>query len=198
MLSQAKVDLAVLYWLWDLAEHDAQPPTPSELAGMFPPELFSLRRIEVALAELESRGQSECIPYPSEGVYRWQVTRDGFGVVDRALKLPNSFIARIAANPNWLKSDEAAAAVLSKLAGPDPKGTDTSTARPVDSVIDRAIHIHNNVTSSNSNTPNTPAADSTESLSATRASWFGGWAAWAAALIALATLVLTLYQTKVI
>ena len=193
-LSQAKVDLAVLYWLWDLAEHDAQPPTPSELAEMFPPELFSIRRIEVALAELEGRGQVEGIPYPSEGVYRWQITRDGFGVVDRALKLPNTFIARTATDPNWLKSDEAAAAVLAKLPVAEPKPTNSPAVKP----DDLAIHIHNNVNSSNNNALNAPAADPTEPNSSTRASWFSGWAAWTSALIGLATLVLALYQMKVI
>ena len=198
MLSQAKVDLAVLYWLWDLAEHDAQPPTPSELAGMFPSDLFSLRRIEVALAELESRSQVECIPYPSEGVYRWQITRDGLGVVDRALKLPNTFIARIAADPNWIKSDEAEMAVLAKLPRTDAKSTSPTASKPDDLSIDRAIHIHNNVSSNSTNTLHTSADGPTDSNSSTRANWFSGWGAWASALIALAALVFALYQAKAI
>ena len=156
MLSQAKVDLAVLYWLWDLAEHDAQPPTPPELSAMFPADLFSLRRVEVALAELETRGQVECIPYPSEGVYRWQITRDGIGVVDRALKLRNSFIARIASDPSWIASDDAQAAVLSKLARSDPNPGSPTIPEPSVVPLDRAIHIHNNVSSNNANTVNIP------------------------------------------
>jgi hypothetical protein len=199
VLSPAKVELAVLYWLWDLAEHDANAPTPTELARMFPADLFSIRRIEVALRELEDRGHAEQNPYPSEGVYRWQITRDGFGVVDRALRVPTSFIARTASDPSWLGTAEAEKAVLKKahdagapLAAPAATAVVEALPSPVST-----ININNTFSPNNAQTVTVPGNNEADARSAKWAGWFGGWGAWVGALVALATLGWVLHEAKV-
>jgi hypothetical protein len=189
MLSQAKVDLAVLYWLWDLAEHDAEAPTPIDLTHMFPNELFSIRRVEVALGELESRGHVESVPDPEAGVYRWQITRDGFGVVDRALRVPTSFIARIASNgATWLESEDAQNAVLKPLARPAAAARSEPSPPGVDGP---RINITNTFAPENANsTTNTVTPGERNDSSATHASWAN---ALIALVIGIATIVVTLW-----
>ncbi|RYG87596.1 MAG: hypothetical protein EON59_06975 [Alphaproteobacteria bacterium] len=120
MLSQAKIDLAILYKLHAFAEHDWEAPTPAHLAETFENFPLAVRRVEVALSELESKGYAESFADPDAGVYRWRITREGLGVVDRALRVPASFIARLATNgSSWLSSVDAQKAVLKKLSDAD-------------------------------------------------------------------------------
>ncbi|MFL6843856.1 MAG: hypothetical protein ACJ8ER_03115 [Allosphingosinicella sp.] len=115
-LSQAKIDLAVLYKLHQHAEAGGGEITPADVMRLFNVKV-SLRRVELALAELYAKGDIEREYHPfysEEGL--WQISRDGMARVDRALKVPTSFIARLHANRDaWLDSEEASKAVLKKL-----------------------------------------------------------------------------------
>jgi hypothetical protein len=115
-LSQAKIDLSVLYKLHQHAEAGGGAITPGDVAALFRINL-SLRRIEVSLRELTKRGEVEEEYHPfyrDEGL--WQISRDGLMKVDRALRVPQSFMARLHSNGDqWLESEEAAQSVLNKL-----------------------------------------------------------------------------------
>lgn len=195
MLSAKKIELAVLHKLYQFAERNEEAPTPTVIAGAFKGPEISLRRIEVALDSLVALGQAESIPDPTAGVYRWQIASEGFGVVDRALRIPTTFIARLNLNGDaWLQSEEAEAAVLNKLAKEEPAAAPTLTSN-AETPLDRAIHV--NVTSTNSNNLAAPSSSDDSGNSAARASWWSAWGTWAAAAIALAALALALHQAKV-
>ena len=115
MVVQAKIDLAVLLKLFQHSEQGGEAETPREVAHLFSTNV-SMRRIELALQTLESRGevQREYHPhYTDEGL--WQISLEGLRTVEKALRLPNSFIARLnAGGDDWLQSDEAQNAELTK------------------------------------------------------------------------------------
>ena len=119
MLSQSKIDLAVLYKLYQHGDGGGEAITPGDVSALFGGH-FPIRRVEVALDELGKTGEvdREYHPfYSDEGL--WQISRAGIRTVDRALAVPASFIARLHANGDpWLASDEAHAAVLNKKAVP--------------------------------------------------------------------------------
>ena len=119
MLSQAKIDLAVLCKLYQHAESDGEAITPINVSRLFTIPI-SLRRIEVALEQLERKGEvdREYHPhYSDEGL--WQISRAGLNTVDRAIRVPASFIARLhQGGDGWLQSSEASEATLRKLAEP--------------------------------------------------------------------------------
>ncbi len=119
-LSQPKVDLAVLYKLHRHADLGGGPITPEGVMRLFNVHV-PFRRVELALEELQGRREVEREYQPlygEEGL--WEISRGGLARVDRALKVPASFIARLhAGGDEWLESDEAAQAILKKLqAGP--------------------------------------------------------------------------------
>ncbi|HEY0310855.1 MAG TPA: hypothetical protein VGC56_00020 [Allosphingosinicella sp.] len=115
-LSQSKIDLAVLYKLHQHADQGGGGIPPGEITYLFEPAM-PLRRIELALRELLKIGDVEQEYHPhylEEGL--WQVSREGIAKVDRALRVPASFIARLHVNgDHWLESEEARQAVLKKL-----------------------------------------------------------------------------------
>jgi arsenate reductase-like glutaredoxin family protein len=115
VLSQAKIDLAVLLKLFQHAESNGGAETPNEIWHLFTSDL-SLRRVEVALQTLEARGEVERKYHPhysEEGL--WQISREGIRTVEKALRNPTTFIARLNANDEgWLASEEAIGAVLNK------------------------------------------------------------------------------------
>ena len=151
MLSQRKIELAVLYKLDLFAEEKGDRPTPGMVSGSFKDVQISLRRVEVTLDELFVRGEAESYPDPQFGFYRWQITRAGFEVVDRALRVPTTFIARLAKNGDaWLESSEAEKAILKKL--PDREGTARpEPAQPGGPGTTPPIHITNTFAPQNSN-----------------------------------------------
>jgi len=101
--------------LFQHSEAGGSAETPLEIAHLFQTNI-SVRRIELALETLESRGEvdREYHPhYADEGL--WQISRDGLRTVENALRLPNSFVARLnVGGDSWLESDEAQNAQLSK------------------------------------------------------------------------------------
>jgi len=105
--------LAVLYCH---AEQNGGAITPEDVFRLFDVQV-SLRRVELALGELQARGDvdREYHPhYSDEGL--WQISRNGMAKVDRALRVPTSFLARLhESGDQWLESDEARDAVLKKL-----------------------------------------------------------------------------------
>ena len=132
MLSQPKIDLAVLYKLHQHADGGGEAITPDDVSALFAGH-FPLRRVQVALDELGRNGEVEREYHPfysDEGL--WQISRDGMRTVDRALAVPASFIARLHANgDHWLVSDEANDAILNKKTS--LKTTGQSLVSPVSS-----------------------------------------------------------------
>ena len=121
-LSQPKVDLAVLYRLHQHAEAGGEAIPPDDIMRLFNVHM-PIRRVQLALSELCAKGdiEEEYHPFYSE-VGLWQISRDGMSRVDRALKVPTSFIGRLHQHgDSWLESDEAAQAVLKKLSASEPK-----------------------------------------------------------------------------
>jgi hypothetical protein len=119
-LSQAKIDLAVLYKLHQHAEAGGDAIPPNEILRLFGVHI-PIRRLELALEELYAKGDVEREYHPfysDEGL--WQVSRDGLARVDRAIRVPASFIGRLHQNgDNWLETEEAEKSVLQKLAAPE-------------------------------------------------------------------------------
>lgn len=147
-LSQAKIDLAVLYKLHEHAEAGGEAIPPREVVHLFDVHV-STRRVELALEELSAKGDIEREYHPhysDEGL--WQVSREGLAKVDRALRVPSSFIARLQeSGDRWLESDEAKQAVLKRLT--DPMSSTSSTVVPIASVptvkLDTVIALPSNL-----------------------------------------------------
>ena len=98
MISQPKIDLAVLVVLFGHAEADGDPETPSEIAQMLQGKA-SIRRVTVALEELVRRGEVDRTydhRYSDEGLF--QISRAGITTIEKALRIPSSFIARLCSN----------------------------------------------------------------------------------------------------
>lgn len=119
MISQPKIDLVVLYKLHQHAEGGGEPLPPVDIQGLFEIAV-PLRRVELALEELERRGEVErryVRLHLDEGA--WAISREGLARVDRALRVPSSFLARLhEAGDVWLESEEAESAILKKLSAP--------------------------------------------------------------------------------
>ena len=174
-LSSKKIQLVVLHELFGFAERNQNAPTPRDIAKSLDALRVSLRRVEVALNELESLGHAEVHPDPGAGVFRWQITGEGFGVIDRALKIPVSFIARLAANGNaWLATDDAKKAVLKKLDKPEEPSPSNRAQAPIEISQTPSINITNTYSPTNSNSILTEKQNSVD------------WPGWVNALIALA------------
>ncbi len=144
MLNQAKVDLAVLCKLYEHAERGGEALTPDDLCRLFG-TYIAPRRVEIALDELEKRGEvdREYHPhYSDEGL--WQISRLGIATIERALAIPNTFIARLHKNGDqWLESDEAENAKLSKnnrYAEPVPR-MDPPVAADIVTVTDPVVAL---------------------------------------------------------
>ena len=122
-LSQKKIDLAVLYKLHQHAEQGGGDQTSADVARLFKARV-PFRRVEVALQELEKSGdvENEYHPFYTDEGGLWQISREGMARVDRALRVPTSFIARLHSNTDvWLESEEAEKAVLKKLSDAQPR-----------------------------------------------------------------------------
>ena len=126
-LSQPKIDLAVLYKLHQHAEAGEDAIPPVDVSRLFQIDI-PVRRIELALEALQAKGDVERKYehfYLDEGA--WDISRDGMMKIDRALRVPTSFIARLHQNgDHWLESEEAQKAVLKRLSEPSA-GSETST-----------------------------------------------------------------------
>lgn len=131
-LSVPKVALAVLYRLHEHAESNGEELLPEDISRLLS-GVISTRRIQLGLEELESRQEVENVYHPhyaEEGL--WQITRKGMDRVDRALRVPHSFVSRFRASGNaWLLSEEAKTAVLSKVGSAD-SAEPASKPAPVD------------------------------------------------------------------
>ena len=196
MISQAKIDLTVLLALFNHSEVDGEAETPSEIARLLE-QKFSLRRVTIALEELASRNevQREYHPhYSDEGL--WQISRTGVATVEKALKIPASFIARLNANGlEWLDTDEAEKAVLSKLQrylDEKPMIEESEVSKATPTHVDPFHTISVNVSPTFTNEVITAAPQSSSSDQAT---WFGSWGTWAGAVAAIAAIFVSLYQT---
>ena len=190
-ISQEKFDLAVLLALFEHAERNGEAETPNQIAHMLYGKIASYR-ISLALEELEQLGEvvREYHPHFSD-VGLWQITRRGVAKVEKALKMPNSFIARLHVNGmNWLESDEAINAVLNKISRHQTSDdSEVPAVFPVtQSDISQVVHV--NVSPNISNDANNFVPQSRSSDAAT---WFGSWGTWVAALAAIAAVVVSLY-----
>jgi negative regulator of sigma E activity len=116
MISQVKVDLAVLHKLFEMVEMDYGSGTPVEIVGLFEVPISS-GRVELALQELERSKDAMTDPDHRD---RWQITRDGMRRVEKSLGIPTTFLARINKKGDiWLESDEAHRAVVKqRVKGP--------------------------------------------------------------------------------
>ena len=192
-LSQQKIDLAVLHALHKHAEKNGTGMTTDDVAVSFDIDV-PYRRVEIALGQLCERGDAERSP-AVRGTVKWQISRAGIETVDRAIKVPTSFIGRLHANGDtWLESDEAQNAVLKKLpiaesAAPTIVATQTPKidAPTVKTENTIPITINNNYAPSNSQT--TGASDSGDTRSAALAGW---WNVVIALAVGIAVIFVTL------
>ncbi len=191
MIAQSKIDLAVLLALFDHAEHDGEPLSPSDISHLLKTRV-SQKRVSVALEELERRGEVEKTydQYSDNGL--WEISRAGVLTVEKAIKIPNSFIFRLNANgPSWLESDEAEKAVLTKVqryheteevGNLSSASASDSTSSPVFNV-----NIAPSIVNSATNNQNQPSSSDV-------ATWFGSWGTWLGAIAALITLYIGYYS----
>ncbi|OBX18357.1 hypothetical protein A9995_12855 [Erythrobacter sp. QSSC1-22B] len=115
MISQKKINLAVLYKVYQICEARDQSPTHDQIRGAFNGFILSLRRVEVATEKLQNEGLLDSWGSYDTGHTYCSISGEGLDVVDRALRMPSSFIGRIAAQGDaWLNSDEAEKAILGK------------------------------------------------------------------------------------
>jgi hypothetical protein len=133
-LSQPKIDLAVLYKLHQHAEAGGEAIPPAAVLRLFQIEV-PLRRVELALDALEAKQDVERKYdhfYLNERA--WEISHDGMMKVDRAIRVPASFIGRLHQNgDHWLETEEAQKAVLKKL--PDPQAQIGASTVVLDRVI---------------------------------------------------------------
>ena len=196
MLDQAKVDLAVLWKLFQHSESGGEAEPAREILNLFTTQI-SLRRIEIALHTLVDRREAENVYHPhyfDEGGL-WQISREGIRTVEKALKLPNSFIARLALNGDqWLQTDDAQKAILSKnMRYDDPKSTTEVVEKgPPAEPADTTVHVSIAPIFNNSGAQ----VDGTQ-LSAKNAGWFGAWGGWFGAAVGLAGFLWILHEAKV-
>jgi type II secretory pathway component PulL len=111
------------------------------------------------------------------------------------MKVPTSFIARLAENgDSWLESEEAQAAVLKKL--PEQKSTSLETTpqttEPEVEPSIPSIIIHNTFSPSSSQSNLSQPLDDSSGRSAAFASWISAWGTWAAVIVAVVAIVVTL------
>ena len=109
MVSQVKVELAVLHKLFEMVEMDYGSGTSVEIVGLFETSISS-GRVELALKELERSQDAMMDPEYQD---QWQITREGLRRVERSLAIPSTFLARLHEKGDiWLESDEAENAVI--------------------------------------------------------------------------------------
>jgi hypothetical protein len=193
VLSPRKIELAVMFKLHQLAEADEEAITIAEAQELFGSEFtLSRRRVEFALEELERRHEiiRDYDRY-AEDERCWKISRLGMETVDRALRVPTTFIARLAkVGDDWLNSEEAHSATLQKTKSDEtkapPVAVEVQQSTPVAALAAPSVVVNNSFSS--------PVSGD----SATQASWFGAWGTWLAALVALAGLIWALHQAKVL
>ena len=189
MLSPRKIELAVMFKLHQLAEADEEAITIAEAQELFGSEFtLSRRRVEFALEELERRHEviRDYDRY-AEDERCWKISRLGMETVDRAMRVPTSFIARLAkVGDDWLNSEEAHSAILQK------SKSDEAKAPPVSAEIQQPT-----LPAAPSVVVNNSFSSPVSGDSATHASWFGAWGTWLASFVALAGLIWALHQAKV-
>jgi hypothetical protein len=101
-----KIEHVVLYQYYLLSENSSELAPASEISEKLT-SWVTARRVEVAVEALVANGmlEDEFLPQSKAG---WRITRRGLDFVDRQLKQPASFIARLAeAGFSWLSSSEA-------------------------------------------------------------------------------------------
>lgn len=110
-----KIEHVVLHQYYVLSENSSELAPAREISDTLT-SWISARRVEVAIEALVAKGmlEDEFLPQAKAG---WRITRRGLDFVDRQLKQPASFIARLAEGGlPWLISSEALKAnVLSSL-----------------------------------------------------------------------------------
>ena len=140
-ISQGKIDLAVLYKMFEDAEKDGSWVTRHHIKALFSIDI-PMRRVEAATEKLFADGEivRDYDPYNLEES-RWQLSRDGIDIVERALRVPNSFIARLASyGDGWLETDEAKTAKLNKRA-PRVNADTIPVVNGAEQVIDANTHV---------------------------------------------------------
>lgn len=205
-LDQRKIQLAVLYKLHKKAEGDGRAIDIATLTNLFSID-FPIRRLEFALDALESRGSAESHWHPyQEKVLCWLITKDGMDEVDRALKLPKSFIYRLDAGcDEWLESEEAEKAILQKIAKQKIEETreaefikNGSYVLPVPPLIETdnprsktpSVHITNTVNPTFSNQNSTNSANDPEAIKVARS---GNRATWISLGVTIVAIIFSLY-----
>jgi len=101
-----KIEHVVLYQYYLLSENSSELAPASEISEALT-SWISARRVEVAIEALVANGmlEDEFLPQSKAG---WRITRRGLDFVDRQLKQPASFVARLAESGfAWLASSEA-------------------------------------------------------------------------------------------
>jgi hypothetical protein len=186
LISQPKIELAVLYKLHQHAEAGGEPIPPVDVAGLFGIQI-SNRRIELALEELEQRGEVQRgydRMYLDEGV--WTISRVGLTRIDRALRVPVSFVARLNSETDaWLESDEAKSAVLKSL----PKAVPSAAPMPAATQLP-SVTINNQMSPSQTVNVSQPSgAPNPHAKSSATAGWTNVWIGVVTGLIAIAGLV---------
>ncbi|PHR16853.1 MAG: hypothetical protein COA41_13840 [Sphingopyxis sp.] len=195
-LSQSKIKLGILYRLQQAIEKGDASSSYEDILSFYG-EKIPQGRVRFAIEELEVDGSIEDVnhPYSNESYYR--ISRSGIDEVDRALKIPNSFIYRIHNNePDWIFSDDARNAVLTKKSKSSANGPDThvfpippaSKAETGDASSQPFI-INNNVNPSFSNQNSTTQANEPEAKqiakSGTKAAWIGVFVAILAIIVSV-------------
>ncbi len=114
-LSQAKIDLAVLYKLHRHADANGGAITANDVHSLFQFQIPQ-RRVALALEELEKKQYVEKVYHPLyHEVGLWEISRRGIGKVDQAITVANSFLGKLHRNGEaWLQSDEAVGHELKK------------------------------------------------------------------------------------
>ncbi|MEY2943876.1 MAG: hypothetical protein RLY97_1890 [Pseudomonadota bacterium] len=194
MLSQAKIDLAVLLKHFQHAEADGEAQSPQQISGLFAVNI-PVYRIRAALNKLESRDEAvrEYDRYnEEEGL--WRISREGIQTIEKALCLPNSFIARLNKNGDcWLESEEAADAILSKATRyhedqvhPLSKNDGLAASSPTVS----PIQINNNFTPTNTITNGSDAVNTVKSDSS---GWWSVGIAVIGVIVAIVAILVALW-----
>ena len=189
MVNQAKIDLAVLLKLFQHAEENGGAETPQVISSFFEIAI-AVPRIVAALEKLAGRSEVVRIQdryYEDEGL--WRISGDGIRTVEKALKQPSSFIARLQTNGDlWLSSEEAEAATLTKLKRYHAQDPALLFYNDLDVVpttaANKPINIINNFQ------PNNAVRIAFDKGSADRSGW---WNFGAAVVFGIAAIIVTLW-----
>lgn len=195
-LSQSKIKLAILYNLQQAIENGDTSSSYDDIL-LFYGDKIPEGRVDFAIEELSDDGSIENVNHPYSDETYWKISRSGIDEVDRALKIPNSFIRRIHSNEaNWLFSEEASNAVLKKKNRRSSEDPDTHilpippfSDSEIGDLSSQPVVINNNVNPSFLNQNLTTQANDPD---ANRIAKSGTKAAWISILVGVIAIVVPL------